>query len=230
MGYLPEALLNFLGLLLVSASDGHEVMTLDELTARFAIPDLSLGGPVFDVPKLDWLNGRYVRDLAPGALLARVGAWGFDRVRVEKILALAQARIERLSDLGPLTAFFFSGRIALSKDRLLEGKLELAAIRPALALAMWRLDAQPAFDRPTIEAVLKGVAGVVGVKFRDLARLYYVAMTGSPTSVPLFEAMELLGRDIVRERLRVALELAGPPTAAEEKVWRAEAPPEDGAA
>jgi glutamyl-tRNA synthetase len=227
MGYLPEALLNFLGLLLVSSGEGDEVMTLEDLGRRFDLMNISLGGPVFDVPKLDWLNGRYLRELPPGALLERVRAWGFDRDRVARILELAQPRIERLSDLGELTAFFFAGRLKLDKLQLLDTKLAPDVVRRALALAMWGLDAERVFDRAAIERVLKGTSDAVGSKFRDLARLYYVALTGSPTSVPLFESMVLLGRDIVRERLRSALDSVGAPTAAEQKVWRAALPPEE---
>jgi glutamyl-tRNA synthetase len=228
MGYLPEALLNFLGLLLVSSSEGSEVMSLDELTKRFDIANISLGGPVFDVPKLDWLNGRYLRELAPDALFERVRDWGFDRARLVKILELAHARIERLSDLGELTAFFFAGRLPITKERLLDVKLPPADVRKALALAMWGLDAERVFDRSVVERVLKSIGETLSAKFRDVARLFYVAITGSPTSVPLFEAMELLGRDIVRERLRVALEQVGPPpSAAEQKSWRGAAAPEE---
>ncbi len=227
MGYLPEALLNFLGLLLVSSAEGEEVMTLDELGRRFDIANISLGGPVFDVPKLDWLNGRYIRDLEPRALLERTRAWGFAAERVARIVDLAQPRIERLSDLGELTAFFFAGRLSLTKERLLEGKLAPEYVRQGLALALWGLDAERVFDRSAIERVLKGASSALGQKFRDLARTYYIAITGSPTSVPLFESMELLGRDIVRERLRCALELVGPPTAAEQKSWRAALPAEE---
>jgi glutamyl-tRNA synthetase len=227
MGYLPEALLNFLGLLLVSSGEGAEVMSLEELVCRFDIANISLGGPVFDVPKLDWLNGRYIRELAPGALLERVADWGFGSERVARILELAQPRIERLSDLGELTAFFFAGRLSLSKEQLLETKLQPEAVRQALALAMWGLDAERVFDRAAIDRVLKGAGTPLGVKFRDLARVFYVAVTGSPTSVPLFESMELLGRDIVRERLRSALEVVGQPSAAEQKAWRAILPAEE---
>jgi glutamyl-tRNA synthetase len=227
MGYLPEALLNFLGLLLVSSSEGDEIMTLDELTSRFAIGNISLGGPVFDVPKLDWLNGHYLHALEPAALLKRVHAWGFDGDRAAKIVELAQLRIKRLSDLGELTAFFFAGRLTLTKDQLLDTKLAPPDVRRALAGAMWGLDDERVFDRAVIERVLKGVGETLGAKFRDVARVYYVALTGSPTSVPLFEAMELLGRDIVRERLRGALDLVGPPSAAEQKAWRSAAPMEE---
>jgi glutamyl-tRNA synthetase len=214
-------------LLLVSSSEGEEVMSLEALTKRFDIAHISLGGPVFDVPKLDWLNGRYIRDLDAQALRDRVAAWGFDRDRTAKILELAHARIERLSDLGELVAFFFAGRLAITKEQLLDTKLPSDEVRRALATAMWTLDTERNFDRATIERVLKGTADALGRKFRDAARLYYVAMTGSPTSVPLFESMDLLGRDIVRERFRVALDRVGPPTAAEQKAWRAALPAED---
>jgi glutamyl-tRNA synthetase len=222
LGYLPEALLNFLGLLMVSSAEGEEVMTLDELIARFEIEHLSLGGPVFDVPKLDWLNGKRLRELAPEAFVERILDWGGSRERFEVMASLAQSRIERLSDLGPLLAFFFAGRLNLTEAQLLAGqKLEKDDVRRAIALAMWELDASQTFDKATVEVVLKDVAGRLDRKLRDVARLFYVVMTGSPTSVPLFDALELLGRDLCRERLRNALDTLGAPTAAEQKAWRA---------
>jgi glutamyl-tRNA synthetase len=221
MGYLPEALMNFLGLLLVSSAEGEEMMTLAELTSRFEVEHLSLGGPVFDIPKLDWLNGKYLRDLTPEAFVQRILAWGGDPQRFATMASLAQSRVERLSDLGPLLAFFFAGRLNLTEAQLLEGqKFTKDEMRQAVALAMWDLDESQTFDKVVVEAVLKGVADRMGRKFRDLARAFYVVMTGSPTSVPLFDALELLGRDLCRERLRTALTTLGVPTAKEQKEWR----------
>ena len=222
LGYLPEALLNFLGLLMVSSAEGEEIMTLDELIARFEVEHLSLGGPVFDVAKLDWLNGKRLRELPPAEFLDKIVAWAPDRERFAAMASLAQQRVERLSDLGPLLGFFFAGRLNLSETQLLEGqKLAKDDIRRAIALAMWDLDASQTFDKATVELVLKGVSERLGRKLRDLARVFYVAITGSPTSVPLFDALELLGRDLVRERLRNALDTLGAPTAKEQKEWRA---------
>ena len=227
MGYLPEALQNFLGLLMVSTADGEEMMTLDQLIDRFEVEHLSLGGPVFDVPKLDWLNGKYLRELAPQTFVQRVLDWGGDRSRFEQMAGLAQSRIERLSDLGPLLAFFFAGRLNLTEAQMLDGqKFGKDEMRQAVALAMWDLDESQTFDKGVVEAVLKSVADRMGRKFRDLSRAFYVVMTGSPTSVPLFDALELLGRDICRERLRTALNTLGAPTAKEQKEWRAVRPPE----
>ena len=221
MGYLPEALLNFLGLLLAPAPEGHEIFGVDDLTQRLDVAKISLGGPVFDVAKLDWLNGQYLRTISTGELMDRTLAWGFDRGRVERIAALAQSRVERLSDLVPSTAYLFAGRVTVTKDSFAGTKLPDEQIRKALALAMWRLDAERTFDLAAVERVLKGVGESLDVKFRDLSRVYYVAVAGSATALPLFDSMELLGRDIVRERLRVALDVFGGVTAKEQKEWQA---------
>src|SRR6202035_3739077 len=109
----------------------------------------------------------------------------------------------------PAAAYLFAGRIAVKAESFAGAKLAGEELRKALALAMWRLDAERTFDQETVERVLKGVGETLGKKFRDLARVYYVAMTGSPTSLPLFDSMELLGRDLVRERVRVALDVLG---------------------
>jgi glutamyl-tRNA synthetase len=223
LGYLPEALLNFLGLLIVSSADGEEVMTLEQLIGRFEVEHLSLGGPVFDVPKLDWLNGKYLRELSPEAFLERALDWSGGRERFARIAALAQARVERLSDLGGLLWFLYAGRLHPTQAQLLDGqKLAPDDARRALALAMWDLDAMQAFDRAGVETALKAVAERLGRKLRDVAHLFYVALTGSPTSIPLFEAMELLGRDVCRERLRNALDALGGVSAAEQRTWQSQ--------
>ncbi len=222
MGYLPEALLNFLGLLVSSSPEGEEVVDLGTLVQRFDIEHISLGGPVFDVQKLDWLNGRYLREqLDTAGFLQRVLAWGFEPSRVERIASLARPRVERLSDLGPLLAFLFAGRLPVTAEQLRDGKLDGEQLRRSFALAMWRFDAVRDWRVAEIERVLKSVAELLGQKLRDVTRPFYVAMTGSPTSIPLYDAMELLGRDIVRERLRFALDLLGRPNAVEEKAWKA---------
>ncbi len=221
LGYLPDALLNFLGLLCVMPPAGEEMMDLALMTDRFTIEHVSLGGPVFDVAKLDWLNGRYIRERNDlDGFLAKVQAWGLDPVRLRRIAALAQPRIERLSDLGPLLAFFFSGRLDVTAEELRSSKLDDAALRKALQLATWGFDALSSWETGEIEAVLKGVAAAVDVKLRDVTRPFYVAITGSATSVPLYDAIEILGRDIVRERLRHALKVLGGVTSSELKEWQ----------
>ena len=220
MGYLPEALLNFLGLLLSHAPEGEEIFSVAQLVERMDLAKISLGGPVFDVAKLDWINGQYLRALSAEELLARTASWGFGRDRLVRIAELAKSRVERLSDLAPIAGFLFAGRVPVTKESFAGVKLADDEVRKALALAMWRLDAERAFDKETIERVLKGAGETLGKKFRDLARVYYVAMTASPTSLPLFDSMELLGRDITRERFRAALDVLGGVSGKEQKEWQ----------
>ncbi len=223
MGYLPEALLNFLGLFGASSSAGDEKMNLEELIERFDLSNISLGGPVFDTTKLDWLNGRFIREsLDRESFCERVREWNFSDSRLRRIAELAQPRIARLSDLGQLTAFLFSGRLPLNVQELRDCNLDETTLRRSLALAMWDFDALAAWDQVGIEAVLKSVAARTDKKFRMLVRPFYVAITGSATSLPLFDAMDLLGRDLCRERLRHALELLGGVKSSEEKAWRSQ--------
>jgi glutamyl-tRNA synthetase len=211
MGYLPEALINFLALLANALREGEdELMDLPAIVRRFEIEHIPTGGPVFDVPKLDWLNGRYIRErLDPETFVRRVADWAVSPERLTRLAQLSAPRIERFSDLGPLLAFLFSGRLPVRAEDLRRAKLDDADMRRAFTLALAELDALPVWDAFGIETVLKRIAEELGKKTRDVARPFYVAMTGSPTSIPLFDSMELLGRDLVRERLRGALQVLG---------------------
>lgn len=213
MGYLPEALINFLGLLANATREGEdELMDLTALVKRFELEHVPVGGPVFDVAKLDWLNGRYIRErLDPSSFVGRVAQWAVSPERLTKIAQLAAPRVERLSDLGPLLAFLFSGRLRLRAEDFEGAKLDRLEMRQAFALAMREFEALPAWNAFGIEDVIKRIAQALGKKPRDVARPFYVGITGSATSIPLYDSMELLGRDIVRERLRGALDLLGGP-------------------
>jgi glutamyl-tRNA synthetase len=221
MGYLPQAMLNFLGLFALSSADGEEMATLDELVERFDLQNISLGGPVFDTAKLDWLNGRWIRERLDDAGFARaVQDWALNPARLGAIAPLARTRIERLSDLGPLTSFFFAGRLDLPAERLLDGKVPADVLRMAFQMALWRFDTLDEFDKSSVETVMRGLAEPTGAKFKDLVRHFYVAVTGNTASVPLFDAMGLLGRDIVRERLRQALATLGGSSKKEQEAWK----------
>jgi glutamyl-tRNA synthetase len=223
MGYLPEALLNFLGLLVNAPHAGEdEMMSLTAMVKRFEVEHVPTGGPVFDVAKLDWLNARYIRErLDPESFVEQATQWAITPQRLKRIAELAQPRIERLSDLGPLLAFLFAGRLAIRTDDLRGGKLDDLAMRKAFSMALGELDGLAVWDVFGVEIAIKRIAKALGMKPRDVARPFYVAITGSPTSIPLYDSMELLGRDIVRERLRNALDLLGAPSKREQEEWKA---------
>jgi len=221
MGYLPEALANFLGLFSVPPADGEELMDLETMVARFGLDHISLGGPVFDSKKLDWLNARYIREkLDVPQLMERIARWACNPAYLGAIAPLAHERIERLSDLGPLLAFFFAGRVAICADDLRGGKLDDATLRKAFVLALTLLDALPLWEASPIQGAIRRVAELLDVKARDAIRPFYIAITGSAQSVPIFDSMAILGRDLVRERLRFALDLLGGATKSELEAWK----------
>jgi glutamyl-tRNA synthetase len=192
-----------------------------KLADRFDLQNISLGGPVFDTAKLDWLNGRWIRERLDDAGFANaVRDWALNPAHLNAIAPLARTRIERLSDLGPLTSFFFSGRLDLPAERLLDGKVPADVLRMAFQLALWRFDALVEFDKASVEGVMRGLAEPTGAKFKDLVRHFYIAITGNRASVPLFDAMAILGRDLVRERLRQALATLGGASKKEQEAWR----------
>jgi glutamyl-tRNA synthetase len=220
MGYLPGALLNFLGLLASPPLDGEEIMDLPAMVERFRLEHVSVGGPVFDVAKLDWLNGRYLRErLDLEGFKAHVRDWALNPAYLDRIAPLAQPRIERLSDLGPLLEFFFAGRINPDPALLKSGKLDEQTLRRGFVIALAAFDGLEDWTVAGIESAVRSVAEKLDAKLRDVVRPFYVALSGSAQSVPLFDSMEILGRELVRERFRNALAALGGATAAEQEAW-----------
>lgn len=219
MGYLPEALLNYLGLMAWSMPSGEEKFSLAEMVEQFNLERVSLGGPVFDLTKLNWLNGRWLREeLSDGQFAARVRGWALNDEYLMQLVPLVRSRISVLSDLGPLTAPFFSGIVEIKLDSLLEGKLDRDTISVGLELALAGMEGLE-WTKDAIEQALKGIATELDAKLRDFLRPFFIAICGSPVSVPLYDAMEILGRDLCRARLRHALALVGKPQSEEKRRW-----------
>ena len=209
-GFLPEALVNFLGLMGVSQSEGEEKLGLDDLIERFDLSNISLGGPVFDTDKLRWLNARYIREEHDaGSLVKLLRDWAMSDDALERIAPLAQPRLETLSDWGALTVHFFADDVQPGESELtLKGResVELAEI---FQLAIWRIEGFAALDAESARELLSGLATENALKLRDLTRPFYVAISGKPASTPLFETMEILGSDMVRNRLKRAIDVLG---------------------
>lgn len=223
MGYLAEALLNYLGMMAWSMPDEREKFSLDEMVKAFDLSRVSLGGPVFDQAKLSWLNARYLREnLTPEQFVERVRTWALNTEYLGAVVPLVQSRIERLSDLGGLAGFFLQGTVEFRVEDLVIKGLDQEGLRRALQFTAWRLDEVTPFKSEPLGLALRQLAELCGVKAKDFLRPIFVALTGKPVSTPLFETMTVLGRDLCRARLRLAIEALGPMTAKEEKKWRKE--------
>ncbi len=211
-GFLPEAMLNYLALMGWIMPDGvTEEFTLDEFIASFTLERITLGGPVFDLEKLTWLNGKYIRALADEDLLARLRSGPFSDDHLRKVISLVHERIDRLEDFVAYGGFFFTGEV--DYDDAARTKLVAKKRTPAETAAMLeavleeRLDPLLEWTAAGLESALRAHAEAAGWKAGDLFMPVRVAVTGKATTPPLFETMEVLGKELCRRRLRRAAEL-----------------------
>ena len=210
MGYLPEALLNYLGMMGWTMPNGEEKFTLDEMAASFDIRRVSLGGPVFDLAKLSWLNGRYIREnLSAETFADRLAEWAVNREYGVPILKLVHERVERFSDVLPKVAHFFSPPAALTEASFAHKKLTLDEVRRILFFAGRRLDTLRSWQADSLRAELEKLGEALDFKIRDLLFPLFVAISGQAVSTPLFETLHILGPDLCRSRLRDAQQALG---------------------
>ncbi|MFW6303164.1 MAG: glutamate--tRNA ligase [Candidatus Sumerlaeota bacterium] len=206
-GILPEALVNYLGLMGYTLPSGEELFSVDEMVESFDIDRVSLGGPIFDVEKLKWLNGRYLREtLDSEQLLLKLKDWMLNDAMWKQILPLAQPRLEAMSDLVPLTAFFFDDKLDYDPQLLIPKKLEGDEVGRLLRILLWELEGMRQWDKDFLHSTVRKISENEDVKIRDLVAPLFVAITGSQSSTPLFDSMEILGPDMSRRRIHYALE------------------------
>jgi glutamyl-tRNA synthetase len=210
MGYLPEALLNYLGRMGWSMPDESEKFTLPEMLEVFDIQRVSLGGPVFDVEKLSWLNGMWIRDnLSDDQLADRLQEWAFNRERLKAFLPFARQRMETFSDLAPLGSYLISGMLPISAEDLQSVGLNEEELIETLQFALWRLESVEYWDRDNIFNALKAVADAMEIKLKLFLAPLFIAIAGSSASISVIDSMNLLGADMSRARLRHAINLLG---------------------
>jgi glutamyl-tRNA synthetase len=210
MGFLPEALLNYLGRMGWSMPDEREKFSLAEMLAHFDIGRVSLGGPIFDIEKLSWLNGLWIReDLSEEQLAQRLVDWAYNADNLRRVLPHAQKRMETLSDFAPLTAFLVSGALPLTEASFASVGSGREDVLRGLQFALWRLEAQRHWTRDNIWQDMKWLADAMGIKVKDFLAPMFIAISGSTASFSVVDAMALLGPDMSRARLRHAIEVLG---------------------
>ncbi|WP_299946637.1 glutamate--tRNA ligase [uncultured Microbulbifer sp.] len=208
-GFMSEALLNYLARMGWSMPDEREKFALGDMLEHFDIQRVSLGGPVFDVEKLSWLNGLWIRELGDQLLADRLTDWLFNRENLLKVLPFARERMETFSDFAPLVSFLASGKLGLTEESFIDNKLALDEQKRLLQFALWRLEALRAWDRDSIFQAIKGLAVSMGIKLKDFNAPLFVAISGTTASFSVMDAMVLLGPDLSRARLRQAIDTLG---------------------
>jgi len=210
MGYLPEALINYLGMMGWTMPNGQEVFSLSEMEDAFDIGRVSLGGPVFDTEKLDWLNGKYLRETGSDKdFEERLLAWAQDSGRLSPIIPLLRQRVEKFSDVAPLISYFFSGPVSITLDSFAHCKLEPVNACKALQFALWKLESVSVWSRDEVESTLMELSQALDIKVRDFLAPLFVAISGQPVSLSVIDSIAVIGLDISRSRLRAAIEVLG---------------------
>lgn len=210
MGYLPEALLNYLGRMGWSMPDEREKFSLADMQANFDIKRVSLGGPIFDIEKLNWLNGLWIReDLNVEALADRLQQWALNRDNLLAVIPHAQRRINMLSDFMPLVGFLLAGNLPLTEANFQGLKTDSETTIKILQFCSWRFDTLADWNKDLIFAELKALADGMQIKIKDMMPPLFIAVAGTTASISVTDAMELLGSDMTRARLRNAIETLG---------------------
>jgi glutamyl-tRNA synthetase len=210
VGFLPEALTNFLALLGWGYDESSEFFTRDEFVERFRLERVSRSPAVFDEQKLRWMNGQYIRDMEPAELAERARAYlreqgwpGADDPRLERAVRAAQTKIATLAELPDLVGFAFGplevDETAWDKVMTRDGVSEtLRRVRDVLA------ETEP-FDEEQIERSLRAVVDELGEKPGAIFQPLRVAITGRTVSVGVFESVALLGKEEAMARIDATL-------------------------
>lgn len=214
MGYLPEAMINYLALLGWAFDDKQTIFARQELIEKFSLKGVSKKAAIFDRQKLIWMNGTYIRKLDTKGLLNHCmpllkRAFGDDLpedLDLEKIISIAQPRMKLITDIVHLNDYFFQTEIkydnALYEEFMHDEKILglLRALQEALTMIK-------SFTKDDLEEAFQRLISVYEIKFKEIANPLRVAVTGKASSPGLFDVLMILGKKRVLERLKRFIEL-----------------------
>jgi glutamyl-tRNA synthetase len=214
-GYLPDALVNFLALLGWSLDDHTDIISRETLAQNFDPARLIPNPAVFNAEKLLWMNGVYIRDMPPEQLASEVMPYlddvlpgKPDPLTLAKVIPLVRDRIKLLPEIVEMADFFFIDESLGYEPTLLLGKKfadDPAAASEALRIATEAAGGAVGWSHEALEAAIRPVAEKLSIKAGDLFGVIRVAITGRTAAPPLFETMEILGRDRSLARMDDAL-------------------------
>ncbi len=208
MGFLPEAVVNYLMLLGWSPGGNQEIVSLPEAVKRFSIKKINKTAAEFSLDKFEWVNSQHLKKADPallaGLLVPFLEAKGhnlrnFDRKKLESIVKLYQGRMNTLADFLDWTDFLFEDTLVIDEET--RKKFFSGDTKKRFGLLSERLKASAVFDAPSAEAVFREVVKELGIEASELVHPVRVALTGKTVGPGLFDTMIILGKDKVIERL-----------------------------
>ena len=209
IGILPEALVNYLGMMGWSMPDEREIFTPQDMADDFELSSIHLGGPVFDLEKLSWLNGQYLRQLDADGFMDRIAEWALNRENLARLVPLIQERTERLSDILPQVDYLLGDRKLLTAEDFAHPKLDLEQVAQVLDHVSRELDAMRHWERDALLQTCQSLSRFLDLKIREFLFPLFVALAGRGVTLPLFDSMVFLGPDLTRVRIREAISAVG---------------------
>ena len=217
MGFLPQAMLNTLTLLGWSLDDKTEIIPIQELAKHFSIERVSKAAAVFSIEKLTWMNGHYIRQMSHAELAdALLEYWRRypppqipdlpDKTYLLRIVPLVQERLKTLGDAALLIPFLFQDEIEYETGELVQKGMDESGAKRALEASLVRLSELSSFDDGSIEGCLRPLADEAGVKVGQLLGSLRVAITGLRVSPPIFQSIEVLGRERTLAAIKKAVD------------------------
>lgn len=215
-GFLPEAILNFMALLGWTPPSGKEILSLSEMISEFDLSDVNIANPVFDITKLEWMNGEYIREMSDEELTKRLQEFLVDHPAKDKlspVVPLIKERIKKLSDFVPLTDFLFEKpeydlqifqKLTVGHPERSEGSKDLKIILQKVIEKLEEME-KP-WRTEVFEETFRKLGEVEGIKAGDIFQLIRVAVSGQTVTPPLFESIKVLGEEKTLKRLKTSLE------------------------
>lgn len=213
LGYLPEAVANWIALMGASFIETTDVYSLDDMVAHFRLDHLTPSPASVNFEKLDHFNGVHIRRLPLDDLSRRL-APVFERAglspdaeKLTQVARIVQERIVTLDESVEMAGFFFRPDVSPAAEALIGQGMTAGASAEAVRRAHDILSEMPSFSADHIEPPLRALAGALGLKPGQLFGILRMAITGQKVSPPLFETMEIVGRQTVLGQLATALEI-----------------------
>ena len=193
-----------------SMPDEREKFTLDEMLEVFDIQRISLGGPVFDVDKLGWLNGIWIREeLSDNDLKIRLKDTLRHHSHLDQLLPLVKPSMRLLYDYEKITEFLFTETLDITEESFFSLNIEKELIVKILQFTIWSLDKIDDWTKDSIFATLKIVADLTNLKLKRFLAPIFVSIAGTTSSISVMDSICILGKISSIERISKSIELLG---------------------
>lgn len=210
-GYLSEAFINFLTLMGYSMAGDNEVYPLEKIIEEFDTKRIGVSGAVFDVKKLDWLNQQYlIKNVPVEKLWDRLKEWSFNEEFMNKLMPMVHTRIKTFGEFIELCDFFFMNHLRYTPELF-----AVKGIAPATACCIyqaiiWRLDEKEDWGSKGMNEASREISDLFGINHKKIMMpLLFAALMGKDQGPPLFDSVEILGKDRTRARLLQSIEFLG---------------------